>query len=225
MASVTGSPATTPDSIVQRPRVPHTESPTRPSELLYRPVTPSLLSTGTVVECPLASVKTSGVVDGCSSERVTRMPRSPSFSSAKVTGWPSAVSVVIHPFRGHLEHPLTCSALGAAHRAMQDRAHLGRARRRNGIRVVPEVEAVYVAVGEPQADVMRVVHALARSGLERPAARHHGPRGRAQRVERRLLERGRVDVRREGLAVHEHVDPALVLVGHHVDTELQPLRV
>src|SRR2546425_3046393 len=60
---------------------------------------------------------------------------------------------------------------------------------------------------------MRVVHALARPGLERPAARDHRPRRRAQRVERRLLERGGVDVRRERLAVDGDVDPALVLVG------------
>src|SRR2546427_12933005 len=60
---------------------------------------------------------------------------------------------------------------------------------------------------------MRMVHALARPGLERPAARDHRPRRRAQRVERRLLERGGVDVRRARLAVDGDVDPALVVVG------------
>ena len=94
MAIVTGSPATTPDSIAQRPRVPHTESPSSPSELRYRPVTPSLSSLGTVVACPLASVKTSGVVEGCSSARATRIPISPSLLSVKPTGAPTAVSVV-----------------------------------------------------------------------------------------------------------------------------------
>ena len=95
MARVTGSPATLPDNIVQRPRVPHTESPTNPSELRYRPVTPSLFSIGAVVVWPAASVKTSGVVEGCSSARATRMPINPSLLSVNVTACPSAVSVVI----------------------------------------------------------------------------------------------------------------------------------
>src|SRR2546428_10637227 len=58
--------------------------------------------------------------------------------------------------------------------------------------------------------VMRVVHALARPGLERPAAGDQLSRRGPQRVERRLLERGRcrVDVRREGLPVDQHVDAA-----------------
>jgi hypothetical protein len=37
---------------------------------------------------------------------------------------------------------------------------------RDGVRVVPEVEAVDVAVVEPEADVMRMVDALARPRLQ-----------------------------------------------------------
>src|SRR5947199_1707160 len=49
----------------------------------------------------------------------------------------------------------------------------------------------------PYTTLFRSVHALARSGLERPAARHHRSRRRAQGVQSRLLERSRIDVRRE----------------------------
>ncbi len=41
------------------------------------------------------SSNTSGSVDGCSSDRATRMPSIPSFASAKTTRWSSAVSVAM----------------------------------------------------------------------------------------------------------------------------------
>ena len=54
---------------------------------------------------------------------------------------------------------------------MDDRAHLRRLFGRDRVGVVPEVEAVDVAVVEPQSDVVRMVDALALAGLERVAAR------------------------------------------------------
>ena len=51
----------------------------------YIPLTPVLSIAFTVVARPLASVKTSGVLDGISRPRVTRIPRTPSLLSVSVT--------------------------------------------------------------------------------------------------------------------------------------------
>ena len=83
---------------------------------------------------------------------------------------------------------------------------------RDRVGVVPEVEAVHVAVVEPEADVVRMIHALARPRLERIAARHDDAVRRAQRIEHRLLERRRPDVGRERLAADEDVDAPVGLV-------------
>ena len=135
------------------------------------------------------------------------------------------VSLRVHPVRRDLERALARPALGAAHGAMHDSAHLGHALGGNGIGVVPKVEPVHVAVVEPQADLVGMVDALAGPGLERPAARHHSARRVAHRIQRRLLESRGIDVRRERLAVDEDVDAALVFVRHDLDAGLRALRV
>ena len=89
------SPRSSPPSSVHLARVLHTASPCLPSLLRYLPVTPVLSSTGTGVALPDASVNTSGFSAGCSSARVTRMPRKPSLLSLNTTFWSSAVSVVL----------------------------------------------------------------------------------------------------------------------------------
>ena len=174
--------------MVQRPRVPQTASPLSPSLLVYCPVTPVLSSTLVAEAFPLASVNTSGWVAGCSSARVTRMPITPSLLSLNTTRSPSAVSVVMRsivrevpsarntkrvrslqqrravrlvPFALDRQLALACAALRVDDLLMDDRAHLVAAIGRDRVGVVPEVEAVHVAVVEPQPDVVRMIDALA----------------------------------------------------------------
>ena len=77
------------------PRVPQTASPVLPSLLVYLPVTFWLLSCGTAVALPLASVNVSGLSEGCSSSLANLMPSTPSLLSLNSTSCVIAVSVVI----------------------------------------------------------------------------------------------------------------------------------
>ena len=119
-----------------------------------------------------------------------------------------------HPLLGRLEHALTRAALRRAHGAMHDRPVLRRLRRRDRVGVVPEVEVVHVAVVEPEAGVVRMIDALTGARLERIAARDDDAVRRAQRIEHRLLERRRPDVRGERLAADDDVHAAVGLVRH-----------
>ena len=100
---------------------------------------------------------------------------------------------------------------------MEDRAHLRSLRRLDRVGVVPEIEAVHVLVVEPQADVMRMIDALAGARRERPPARDDRAAGAANRIEHRLLDVVRPDVRRERLAADGDVDAPRALVRRHGD--------
>ena len=73
---------------------------------------------------------------------------------------------------------------------------------------------------QPQPDVMGMVDALPLPRLERESARDDRAGRASQREQRRLFERGRIDVRRERLAVDGHVDAPRSLVRHDLDTRL-----
>src|SRR2546422_6845094 len=47
-------------------------------------------------------------------------------------------------------------------------------RSRRGVGVAPEVDAAHIAVGEPRADLMRMIRALAGTGFERESSRDDG---------------------------------------------------
>jgi hypothetical protein len=80
-----------------------------------------------------------------------------------------------HPGHFHGERSLVGAALRLDDPAVIDRAHLRRVFGLDRIRVVPEVEAVHVAMVEPQADVVRMIHPLARPRIERKPARDERP--------------------------------------------------
>ena len=72
-------------------------------------------------------------------------------------------AVGVYPL--HLDRQLAAigAALGLDDALVMDGAHLRRPVGRDVVGVVPEVEPVHVAVVEPEADVMRVIEALARA--------------------------------------------------------------
>ena len=129
------------------------------------------------------------------------MPSTPSLLSLKTTVLPSAVSVVIrsivravgaaakhelrrlleqrgvvgrHPCRFNHQLALVRAALGVDDAPVEDGAHLRRLIGLDRVGVVPEVEAVDVAVVQPETDVVRMVDALTLAGIEREATRDHG---------------------------------------------------
>src|SRR6266545_3685293 len=73
--------------------------------------------------------------------------------------------------------------------------------------VLPQLGAVDVVIGEPEAGVMEVVAALACDLLHGKVARHHLARSGAQRGEIRFAGFGAVVKRGEGLAIDGDVDP------------------
>src|SRR6185369_12391493 len=95
---------------------------------------------------------------------------------------------------------------------MDDAAHFGGVFGLDGGGIVPEIEAIDVAVVEPQSGVVRMVDTLAGTGIDGKSTGHDGTSGRAQRVEHRLGEGVGPDVTGEGLAVDGDVDAARGLV-------------
>src|SRR6266852_2046449 len=102
--------------------------------------------------------------------------------------------------------------------AMTDVAHFGGVLGLDGFGVVPEIEAVNVAVVEPQAGVVRMVDALAGARFEREAAGDDGVFGGAKRIEHGLGELFGPDVGGEGLSIDGNVDAALGFVGDYADS-------
>src|SRR5262245_10654893 len=119
------------------------------------------------------------------------------------------------PVGVHHQLAHTGAALRGQGRLVNDAAHLRLLLLRERLGVVPEVDAIDVAVVEPEADVVRVVHALAGARVEREAARDERAARAADRVEHRLREPLRPDVRGEGLAADRHVHAPLG--GHGTD--------
>src|SRR4029450_3756695 len=113
------------------------------------------------------------------------------------------------------------AAIDAAFRiddlAMEDRTHLRSTLGRDGIGIVPEIQSVHVAMVEPQADMVWVVDALARTRLEREPARDERALCRADWEEGRFLQRRGVDVRRERLPVHRDIHASRGFVRRHGD--------
>src|SRR5882672_5486172 len=101
---------------------------------------------------------------------------------------------------------------------MNDGAHLGGIFRLDGVGIVPEIDAVDVFIVEPKSGVMRMIDAFAGSLLEWKAASHDGALGGAQRIEDWLFERGRPDVRGEGLAVNGDIHAAGLFVDGDGDS-------
>src|SRR5260370_17160060 len=102
--------------------------------------------------------------------------------------------------------------------AMTDVAHFGGVFGLDGFGVVPEIEAVNVAVVEPQASVVRMVDALARARFEREAAGDDGAFGGAKGIEDGLGELFGPDVSGEALAVDGNLDAAFPFVGASADS-------
>jgi hypothetical protein len=71
---------------------------------------------------------------------------------------------------------------------MDDRAHLRRAVGPYGVGVVPEIETIDIAMIEPEAHMVRMVHTFAGTRLQRIASGHELPTGAADREEHRLLQ-------------------------------------
>src|ERR1051325_63196 len=65
--------------------------------------------------------------------------------------------------------------------------------------------------------MMGMVHAFLRSWMEWEAARDNHTGRRLHRIEHRLLERLRIDVRRERLAIDENVDPLFGVLPDDLD--------
>src|SRR5262249_34043295 len=74
------------------------------------------------------------------------------------------------------------------------------------IRVIPEVDSIDIPVVEPQSNVVRMVDALAGSGIEREAASDNGASRRPERIEDGLFDSVGPDVGGERLAVHRNVN-------------------
>src|SRR5262249_53132882 len=102
------------------------------------------------------------------------------------------------------------TAPGSDHIAMYDGAHFALVLRLDGIRVVPEIDSVNVAIVEPEADVMGVVGSLTWRGRE--SSRHELALGGPEGEEYRLLERRWIHVRGEGLAVDKNIHFAVARV-------------
>ena len=95
---------------------------------------------------------------------------------------------------------------------MQDGAHLGRVFRLDGVGIVPEIDAIYVFIVEPETGVMGMIDAFARALFEREAASDDGAFGGAEGIENRFFERGGPNVGSERLAVDGDVDAASLFV-------------
>src|SRR5712692_2753145 len=95
---------------------------------------------------------------------------------------------------------------------MDDGAHLGRVLGFDGVRIVPEIEAIDIFIVEPEARVMGMVNAFARALLKRIAASDDGSFGGSQWIENGFFEHGGPNVRGEGLAVDGDVDAAGLFV-------------
>ena len=86
--------------------------------------------------------------------------------------------------------------------------------RRNGVGVVPEIQAVDVLEVQPQPQVVRVVGGLAGAGRQREAAGDEGAVGGPQRVEHRLFQRVGVEEAGKELLTYEHVNLPGLGVGY-----------
>ena len=123
------------------------------------------------------------------------------------------LSISLHPFTLDDQLATVDAAFRVDHLAVEDRPHLGRAFSRDRVGVVPEVQSIDVAMVEPQPDVVWMVDAFTRTRLERVAARDEGSLRRANREQRRFLQRRRVDVGREWLPVDRDVHASRGFVG------------
>src|SRR5438105_8066709 len=123
---------------------------------------------------------------------------------------------MVYPVRGGVERTLARSTMHVTDRAVDDRPHLRRTRRRNRRRVVPEIETIHVLVGQPQANLMWMVDALARPRLQRKAAGYDHARRRPDRKEHRLPDLARPDVGRERRAIYEDVNALLRIMAHQL---------
>src|SRR5205085_1197578 len=116
------------------------------------------------------------------------------------------VAIGREPLRLDFQFAALFAARHALDACVADRAVMASLCRLDGVGVVPKVKAVHVAVIEPQADLVRMIRALAGTRFKRVAARHERAGGGAQRIKHGLLDALRPDVSGERLAVYEDID-------------------
>src|SRR5579859_3850058 len=109
------------------------------------------------------------------------------------------------------------AALGRDDFAVNDGAHLRAIFGLDGVGVVPEIEAIHVAVVEPQSGMMRMVDAFVGTRLEWVATGDGDAFIVDERIEHRLLQRRWPDIRGKRLAVNGDIDAAMRLVGDNLN--------
>src|SRR5258707_15211177 len=122
------------------------------------------------------------------------------------------------PVRVYFQFSLIVSALCQRNGAVANAAHFGSVLRLDGSRVVPEIETIDISIVEPQAGVMRMIHALARSRLEWEAARDDRALRSAEWKEDRLCHPFGPNVGGKRLGVDYNVDSALGFIGNYSDS-------
>ena len=121
------------------------------------------------------------------------------------------------PIGFDIEFALVGAALCGDDGAMEDGAHLRRVFRLDGVGIVPEIDAIYVFIVEPETGVMGMIYAFARALFEREAASDDGAFGGAEGVENRFFERGGPNIGGERLTVDGDIDAASLLVDGNGD--------
>src|SRR5262249_55014324 len=120
-----------------------------------------------------------------------------------------------YPFHHDFQLAASAPVLMGLDLPVQDRSHLAGVLSRDRIRVVPKVDAVHVAIVEPEPDVMRMIYALSGPGFQGKPAGHNCAAGRPQGVKNRFLEAAaRIDVSGERLSIDKDIDAVLCLVWH-----------
>src|SRR5262249_17746270 len=104
--------------------------------------------------------------------------------------------------------------------SMHDRA-VGMIRiRLYAIGVVPEIYSIDIPVSEPQPNVVRMVHTLAGSGIERESTSDNRACRRSERIEDRLLDGVGPDVGGKRLPVDRYIDAMRRFIHRQVYTAL-----
>src|SRR6267154_80246 len=128
------------------------------------------------------------------------------------------LTLAANPVGINFEFALLGTTLCERDRLVTNVAHLRCVFRLDSCRVVPEIETVDVPIVEPQADVMWMVDALARTRIQRISSRNESALGVTQRIQNGLSKFFGPDIRGEWLSVNEHLDAALSLIGNDADS-------
>src|SRR6266478_6124059 len=88
-----------------------------------------------------------------------------------------------YPVRRHLKLATIFTIMRARNSSLHNPSHLALLFRRERGRIVPEIDAVDVAVVEPQSGMVWVIHTLARARVQGKAARDDRALRSAQRIQ------------------------------------------